>query len=76
MCFPIEIPGKQSPRSNHFLAPLVMELCPASSSKGLNDTPGFTQDYLPIGLSFFGLAFSVATLIKPSYAYEQARQHG
>lgn len=36
---------------------------------------GFTSDNLPVGLTFFGPAYSEPTLIKLAYAYEQATHH-
>jgi Asp-tRNA(Asn)/Glu-tRNA(Gln) amidotransferase A subunit family amidase len=36
---------------------------------------GFTSDNLPVGITFFGPAFSEPTLIKLAYAYEQATHH-
>ena len=33
---------------------------------------GFTSDQLPVGLSFFGPAFSEARLLALGYAFEQA----
>lgn len=35
---------------------------------------GFTNDDLPVGISFFGLAFSEPKLLALGYAYEQASQ--
>jgi len=36
---------------------------------------GFTADDLPVGITFFGRAYSEPTLIKMAYAYEQATHH-
>jgi Asp-tRNA(Asn)/Glu-tRNA(Gln) amidotransferase A subunit family amidase len=36
---------------------------------------GFTQQGLPVGITFFGRAYSEPTIIKLAYAYEQATQH-
>ncbi|HYM18717.1 MAG TPA: amidase family protein [Micropepsaceae bacterium] len=36
---------------------------------------GFTTDNLPVGITFFGPAYSEATLIKLAYGYEQATHH-
>ncbi len=36
---------------------------------------GFTTDNLPVGITFFGPAYSEPTLIKLGYAYEQATHH-
>jgi Asp-tRNA(Asn)/Glu-tRNA(Gln) amidotransferase A subunit family amidase len=36
---------------------------------------GFTTDSLPVGITFFGQAYSEPTLIKLAYAYEQATHH-
>ncbi len=36
---------------------------------------GFTTDDLPVGITFFGRAYSEPTLLKLSYAYEQATHH-
>jgi amidase len=36
---------------------------------------GYTRGVLPAGLTFFGRAWSEATLIKLAYAYEQATHH-
>jgi len=40
----------------------------------INVPAGFTHN-LPIGISFFGRAYSEPTLIKIAYAYEQATKH-
>jgi amidase len=36
---------------------------------------GFTTDNLPVGLTFFGRAYSEPTLVKLAYAYEQTTHH-
>jgi Asp-tRNA(Asn)/Glu-tRNA(Gln) amidotransferase A subunit family amidase len=36
---------------------------------------GFTKDGLPVGITFFGRAYSEPTMIKLAYAYEQATMH-
>jgi Asp-tRNA(Asn)/Glu-tRNA(Gln) amidotransferase A subunit family amidase len=36
---------------------------------------GYTRGVLPAGITFFGRAWSEATLIKLGYAYEQATRH-
>jgi Asp-tRNA(Asn)/Glu-tRNA(Gln) amidotransferase A subunit family amidase len=36
---------------------------------------GLTSDNLPVGITFFGNAFSEPTLLKLAYAYEQATHH-
>ncbi len=36
---------------------------------------GFTDDGLPIGITFFGPAYSEPTLLKLAYGYEQATHH-
>lgn len=36
---------------------------------------GFTTDNLPVGITFFGKAYSEPTLLKLAYAYEQATHH-
>jgi len=40
----------------------------------INVPAGFSHN-LPVGISFFGRAYSEATLIKLAYAYEQATKH-
>jgi amidase len=40
----------------------------------INVPAGFVHD-LPVGISFFGRAWSEGTLIKIAYAYEQATKH-
>lgn len=36
---------------------------------------GFTQDQLPVGITFLGRPYAEPTLIKLAYSYEQATQH-
>jgi len=36
---------------------------------------GFTTDNLPVGITFFGRAYSEPELIKLAYAYERATHH-
>ena len=36
---------------------------------------GFTSDGLPVGITFFGRAYSEPTLLKFAYSYEQATHH-
>jgi Asp-tRNA(Asn)/Glu-tRNA(Gln) amidotransferase A subunit family amidase len=36
---------------------------------------GFTNDNLPVGITFFGLPYSEPTLLKLAYSYEQATHH-
>ena len=36
---------------------------------------GFTTDNLPVGITFFGRAYSEPTLLRLAYAYEQATHH-
>jgi Asp-tRNA(Asn)/Glu-tRNA(Gln) amidotransferase A subunit family amidase len=36
---------------------------------------GYTRGTLPAGMTFFGRAWSEATLIKLAYGYEQATKH-
>ena len=36
---------------------------------------GFTNDNLPVGITFLGPAYSEPTLLKLAYAYEQATHH-
>jgi Asp-tRNA(Asn)/Glu-tRNA(Gln) amidotransferase A subunit family amidase len=56
---------KGSPHLNTFLIYAASIAVPA----------GFTDDGLPIGITFFGPAYSEPTLIKFAYAYEQATHH-
>ena len=60
---------------------------PASAPASASSTPAAVAGYpdvtvpagqvagLPVGLSFFGRAWSEPTLIKLAYAYEQGTQH-
>jgi Asp-tRNA(Asn)/Glu-tRNA(Gln) amidotransferase A subunit family amidase len=48
-----------------FLGPIATISVPA----------GFTPQGLPVGITFFGRAYSEATLIKLAYAYEQSTHH-
>jgi amidase len=48
-----------------FLGPITTVTVPA----------GFTEEGLPVGITFFGRAFSEATMIRFAYAYEQSTQH-
>ncbi len=48
-----------------FLGPITTISVPA----------GFAQDGLPVGITFFGRAFSEAAMIRLAYAYEQATHH-
>jgi len=48
-----------------FLGPITTISVPA----------GFTDEGLPVGVTFFGRAFSEAAMIKLAYAYEQATHH-
>lgn len=36
---------------------------------------GFTEDKLPVGITFFGRPYAEPTLLKLAYAYEQATRH-
>jgi amidase len=36
---------------------------------------GFTSNNLPVGITFFGMPYSEATLLKLAYSYEQATRH-
>ena len=36
---------------------------------------GFTEDRLPVGITFFNFSFTEPTLLKYAYAYEQATHH-
>jgi Asp-tRNA(Asn)/Glu-tRNA(Gln) amidotransferase A subunit family amidase len=53
---------KGTPHLNTFLIDAASIAVPA----------GFTAEGLPVGITFFGKAFSEPTLIKLAYAYEQA----
>jgi amidase len=48
-----------------FLGPIATITVPA----------GFTAEGLPVGITFFGRAYSEAALIKLAYAYEQSTHH-
>jgi amidase len=54
-----------SPRLNTFLIFASSITVPA----------GFTDDGLPVGITFFGRPYSEPTMIKLAYAYEQATHH-
>jgi Asp-tRNA(Asn)/Glu-tRNA(Gln) amidotransferase A subunit family amidase len=56
---------KGAPHLNTFLIDAASMAVPA----------GFTAEGLPVGITFFGPAFSEATLFKLAYAYEQATHH-
>ena len=56
---------KGSPRLNTFLIYAASIAVPA----------GFTPEGLPVGITFFGKAYSEPTIIKLAYAYEQATKH-
>lgn len=47
----------------------------ASGFPAMTIPMGFTQDTLPVGLSFLGRGFTEAALLRVAYAYEQATQH-
>ncbi len=49
---------------------------PTTGFPAINVPMGYTRnDTLPIGITFYGRAWSEATLIKVAYAYEQATKH-
>jgi Asp-tRNA(Asn)/Glu-tRNA(Gln) amidotransferase A subunit family amidase len=48
---------------------------PTTGWPAINVPMGYTRGTLPAGLTFFGRAWSEATLIKLAYAYEQATHH-
>jgi len=48
---------------------------PTSGFPAINVPMGTTRGTLPCGITFFGRAWSEATLIKLAYAYEQATRH-
>jgi amidase len=56
---------KGAPHLNTFLIDAASVAVPA----------GFTPEGLPVGITFFGPAFSEPTLFKLAYAYEQATHH-
>ncbi len=49
-------------------------LANVSGFPGISVPMGFTQQGLPVGLTFFGLPYSEPTLLGLAYAYEQATQ--
>jgi amidase len=48
---------------------------PTTGWPAINVPMGYTRGALPAGVTFFGRAWSEATLIKFAYAYEQATRH-
>jgi amidase len=48
---------------------------PTTGWPSINVPMGYTRGTLPIGVTFFGRAWSEPTLIKLAYAYEQATHH-
>jgi amidase len=48
---------------------------PTTGWPAINVPMGYTRGTLPAGITFFGKAWSEATLIKFAYAYEQATKH-
>ena len=48
---------------------------PTTGWPAINVPMGYTRGTLPIGLTFFGRAWSEPTLIKLAYAYEQSTRH-
>jgi amidase len=56
---------KGTPHLNTFLIYVASLTVPA----------GFTSNNLPVGITFFGKAYSEPTMIKLAYAYEQATHH-
>jgi amidase len=48
---------------------------PTTGWPAINVPMGYTRGTLPVGVTFFGRAWSEATLIKLAYAYEQATHH-
>jgi Asp-tRNA(Asn)/Glu-tRNA(Gln) amidotransferase A subunit family amidase len=48
---------------------------PTTGWPAINVPMGYTRGTLPAGMTFFGRAWSEATLIKFAYAYEQATHH-
>jgi len=48
---------------------------PTTGWPAVNVPMGYTRGTLPIGLTFFGRAWSEPTLIKLAYAYEQSTRH-
>ena len=67
--------------------PWVTDLVNGDHFSGASSTPAAVAGYpninvpagyshnLPVGISFFGRAYSEATLIRLAYAYEQATKH-
>jgi amidase len=48
---------------------------PTTGWPSINVPMGYTRGTLPVGMTFFGRAWSEPTLIKLAYAYEQATRH-
>jgi Asp-tRNA(Asn)/Glu-tRNA(Gln) amidotransferase A subunit family amidase len=48
---------------------------PTTGWPAINVPMGYTRGTLPIGITFFGRAWSEPTLIRLAYAYEQATRH-
>jgi amidase len=48
---------------------------PTTGWPSINVPMGYTRGTLPVGVTFFGRAWSEATLIKLAFAYEQATRH-
>jgi Asp-tRNA(Asn)/Glu-tRNA(Gln) amidotransferase A subunit family amidase len=48
---------------------------PTTGWPSINVPMGYTRATLPVGVTFFGRAWSEPTLIKLAYAYEQATRH-
>jgi amidase len=48
---------------------------PTTGWPAINVPMGYTRGTLPVGMTFFGRAWSEAALIKFAYAYEQATRH-
>jgi Asp-tRNA(Asn)/Glu-tRNA(Gln) amidotransferase A subunit family amidase len=59
------VSAKGAPQLNTFLIYVPALSVPA----------GFTEDDLPVGITFQGRPYSDATMIKLAYAYEQATRH-
>jgi Asp-tRNA(Asn)/Glu-tRNA(Gln) amidotransferase A subunit family amidase len=51
------------------------DLAPGTGFPALTVPMGYVRDRLPVGLQFFGDAWSEPTLVGLAYAYEQATQH-
>jgi len=62
---PPYVSGRGLPRLNTFLVYASVIAVPA----------GFTPTGLPVGITFFGNAYSEPTLLKLAYSYEQATHH-